>query len=67
MARPTRQVYAGIGGGSHSHDEGIAMTGFEPDTEDRVHSEAPAEGDPDLDATEIRAHSEDPAEGPDED
>lgn len=43
------------------------MTGFEPDNEDRVHSEAPAEGDTDLDATEIRAHSEDPAEGPDED
>jgi hypothetical protein len=35
--------------------------------EDRVHSEAPAEGDPDADVTEIRAHSEDPAEGIDED
>lgn len=35
--------------------------------EDRVHSEAPAEGDQDADVTEIRAHSEDPAEGIDED
>ncbi|GAB4098458.1 hypothetical protein [Sinomonas halotolerans] len=43
------------------------MTGFEPDGDDRAHSEAPAEGDPDMDITEIRAHSEDPAEGPDED
>ena len=31
--------------------------------EDRVHSEAPAEGDEDADTSEIRAHSEDPAEG----
>ena len=35
--------------------------------EDRVHSEAPAEGDPEFDETEIRAHSMDPAEGADED
>ncbi len=35
--------------------------------EDRVHSEAPAEGDPEFDETEIRAHSTDPAEGADED
>jgi hypothetical protein len=45
------------------------MTGI-PGTEnqeDRVHSEAPAEGDPDQDVTEIRAHSEDPAEGADQD
>lgn len=34
--------------------------------EDRIHSEAPAEGDDELDATEIRAHSEDPAEGADD-
>ncbi|GAB3272288.1 hypothetical protein GCM10027449_08740 [Sinomonas notoginsengisoli] len=43
------------------------MSGFEPDNEDRVHSEAPAEGDPDLDVAEVRAHSELPAEGPDDD
>ncbi|MEA5455752.1 hypothetical protein SPF06_13540 [Sinomonas sp. JGH33] len=42
------------------------FSGIEND-EDRVHSEAPAEGDTDLEATEIRAHSEEPAEGPDED
>jgi hypothetical protein len=35
--------------------------------EDRVHSEAPAEGDPEFVETEIRAHSMDPAEGADED
>jgi hypothetical protein len=35
--------------------------------EDRVHSEAPAEGDPEFDETEIRPHSMDPAEGADED
>ncbi|HKU11388.1 hypothetical protein [Sinomonas sp.] len=34
--------------------------------EDRIHSEAPAEGDEEADTTEIRAHSEDPAEGIDE-
>jgi len=33
--------------------------------DERVHTEAPAEGDPDADITEIRAHSQDPAEGPD--
>lgn len=43
------------------------MSGFERNDEDRVHSEAPAEGDPDLDIAEVRAHSEDAAEGPDED
>ena len=35
--------------------------------DNRVHSEAPAEGDPEFDETEIRAHSVDPAEGADED
>ncbi|HEY9495043.1 MAG TPA: hypothetical protein VIR15_09335 [Intrasporangium sp.] len=39
----------------------------DPVHDDRVHSEAPAEGDPDFDETEIRAHSADPAEGADED
>lgn len=41
------------------------MSGFDPD--ERVHSEAPAEGDPDQDVAEVRVHSEDAAEGPDED
>ena len=36
-----------------------------PLQDERVHTEAPAEGDPDADATEIRVHSQDPAEGPD--
>jgi hypothetical protein len=34
--------------------------------DERVHAEAPAEGDPDADVTEIRVHSQDPAEGADE-
>jgi hypothetical protein len=38
----------------------------DPVQEDRVHSEAPAEGDPEFDETEIRPHSMDPAEGADE-
>ena len=33
--------------------------------DERVHTEAPAEGDPDADITEIRVHTQDPAEGPD--
>ncbi len=36
-----------------------------PSDDDRVHNEAPAEGDPDADPTDIRVHSEDPAEGAD--
>jgi hypothetical protein len=31
----------------------------------RVHNEAPAEGDPDADPTDIRVHTQDPAEGAD--
>ena len=34
--------------------------------DERVHTEAPAEGDPDADVSEIRVHSQDPAEGADE-
>jgi hypothetical protein len=33
--------------------------------DNRVHSEAPAEGDTTRDFPEIRSHSQDPAEGPD--
>jgi hypothetical protein len=36
-----------------------------PMQDQRVHNEAPAEGDPDADPTDIRVHSQDPAEGPD--
>ncbi len=36
-----------------------------PSDDDRVHNEAPAEGDPDADPTDTRVHSEDPAEGAD--
>jgi hypothetical protein len=36
-----------------------------PEAGERRHSEAPAEGDPNADASEIRVHSQDPAEGPD--
>ncbi|MDP9886016.1 hypothetical protein J2W21_003541 [Sinomonas atrocyanea] len=43
------------------------MAGFEPDDDERVHTEAPAEGDTELEGAGIRAHSEDAAEGPDED
>lgn len=32
---------------------------------ERIHNEAPAEGDPDADPTDLRMHSQDPAEGPD--
>ncbi len=35
--------------------------------DERVHAEAPAEGDPDSDPTDIRVHSQDPAEGADPD
>lgn len=31
----------------------------------RIHSEAPAEGDELADPTDLRMHSQDPAEGPD--
>jgi hypothetical protein len=37
-----------------------------PFQDERVHTEAPAEGDPDADTTEIRVHSQDPAEGADD-
>ncbi|WP_461188007.1 hypothetical protein [Arthrobacter sp. Z4-13] len=36
-----------------------------PLQDERVHTEAPAEGDPDADVSEIRVHTQDPAEGPD--
>jgi hypothetical protein len=35
--------------------------------DNRMHSEAPAEGDSTREFPEIRAHSQDPAEGPDSD
>jgi hypothetical protein len=37
------------------------------DDDDRVHNQAPAEGDPDADPTDLRVHSQDPAEGADDD
>jgi hypothetical protein len=36
-----------------------------PEPDERRHTEMPAEGDPDADASEIRVHTQDPAEGPD--
>jgi hypothetical protein len=36
-----------------------------PMQDERVHTEAPAEGDPDADISEIRVHTQDPAEGAD--
>jgi hypothetical protein len=36
-----------------------------PLQDQRVHNEAPAEGDPDADPTDIRVHTQDPAEGAD--
>lgn len=36
-----------------------------PQASERVHSEAPAEGDVNADPRDIRVHSQDPAEGSD--
>ncbi|WP_181033708.1 hypothetical protein [Arthrobacter sp. SX1312] len=36
-----------------------------PGDDDRIHSEAPAEGDTAADPADIRVHAEDPAEGAD--
>lgn len=36
-----------------------------PQASERVHSEAPAEGDENADPRDIRVHSQDPAEGRD--
>ena len=41
------------------------MDGSRKSDEIRIHSEAPAEGDPTHEFPEIRAHSQDPAEGAD--
>jgi hypothetical protein len=38
-----------------------------PEAVERVHSEAPAEGDETADPTDIRVHSQEPAEGADTD
>lgn len=35
--------------------------------DDRVHNQAPAEGDPDADPQDLRMHSQEPAEGADDD
>ena len=37
-----------------------------PEALQRIHSEAPAEGDETADPTDIRMHSQDPAEGADD-
>ncbi len=37
------------------------------DDDDRVHNQAPAEGDPNADPSDLRVHPQDPAEGPDDD
>jgi len=37
------------------------------DDDDRIHNQAPAEGDPGADPTDLRVHPQDPAEGPDDD
>ncbi|MFJ3957043.1 hypothetical protein [Arthrobacter sp. NPDC090010] len=43
------------------------MPGIQPEDEDRMHSEAPVEGDEEEELQDAgRVHSEDPAEGPDE-
>jgi len=51
---------------SHPAWSGAVMS-ENPMQDERVHTEAPAEGDPDADVSEIRAHTQDPAEGPDTD
>ncbi|MBG6225767.1 hypothetical protein IWX63_002350 [Arthrobacter sp. CAN_A2] len=38
-----------------------------PGDDDRIHTEAPAEGDTAADPADTRVHSEDPAEGADSD
>lgn len=38
-----------------------------PAKDERIHTEAPAEGDPDADPRDMRMHTQDPAEGPDTD
>ncbi|WP_171046798.1 hypothetical protein [Pseudarthrobacter sp. NamE5] len=38
-----------------------------PAKDERIHNEAPAEGDPDADPRDISVHPQDPAEGPDTD
>jgi hypothetical protein len=38
-----------------------------PAKDDRVHPEAPAEGDPDADPKDTRVHPQEPAEGADPD
>lgn len=38
-----------------------------PGTAQRIHAEAPAEGDEAADPTDIRVHSQEPAEGADPD
>ena len=37
------------------------------DDDDRVHNQAPAEGDANADPSDLRVHTQDPAEGPDDD
>lgn len=37
------------------------------DDDDRVHSQAPAEGEPSADPSDLRVHAQDPAEGADDD
>ena len=37
------------------------------DDDDRVHNQAPAEGDPNAHPSDLRVHTQDPAEGPDDD
>ena len=47
-------------------NRGAAVMSENPEMLQRIHSEAPAEGDEFADPTDIRMHSQDPAEGADD-
>jgi hypothetical protein len=50
---------------AHTCSTGAAVMSEKLEAVQRIHSEAPAEGDETADPTDIRMHSQDPAEGAD--
>jgi hypothetical protein len=50
----------------HNRNRGAEVMSEIPESLQRIHSEAPAEGDETADPTDIRMHSQDPAEGADD-
>lgn len=53
--------------GGTFHTMGAVEMKDKPVAAQRIHSEAPAEGDETADPTDIRMHSQEPAEGADTD